>query len=178
MSVFSDSDELRPEQLELVKETTETIYKLMAETPPHGAEFAKGVKHILQVWFRSSMMWCYLCYWPDIWYSERVALEHLEKRRLPRVQEAADVRQSSIWIEAKTEASQTSWGSNPRGYWEQKIPHGKVCWLLECWSSFTWTLLSVPSWQNFGIKPATIWRRAVPKSATSTRLLRHTSRRL
>jgi hypothetical protein len=33
----------------LVKETTETIYKLMAETPPHGAEFAKGVKHILQV---------------------------------------------------------------------------------------------------------------------------------
>ncbi|XP_065343536.1 THO complex subunit 1 isoform X2 [Cloeon dipterum] len=44
----SDNDELKPEQAEWVKETTVSIYALMVETPPHGAEFAKSVKHILE----------------------------------------------------------------------------------------------------------------------------------
>ncbi|XP_059477913.1 THO complex subunit 1 [Neocloeon triangulifer] len=44
----SDNDELKTDQAEWVKETTVSIYALLVETPPHGADFAKAVKHILE----------------------------------------------------------------------------------------------------------------------------------
>lgn len=47
--VYSENHELKPDQAEWVKETTEMIYKLLAETPPDGASFVQAVKHILKV---------------------------------------------------------------------------------------------------------------------------------
>ncbi|XP_023232803.1 THO complex subunit 1-like isoform X1 [Centruroides sculpturatus] len=43
-----DSYVLTEEQLAWIKDTTERIYKLLEETPPDGASFAKHVSHILK----------------------------------------------------------------------------------------------------------------------------------
>lgn len=43
-----DSFVLTEEQLAWIKDTTERIYKLLEETPPDGASFAKHVSHILK----------------------------------------------------------------------------------------------------------------------------------
>ncbi|XP_046396690.1 THO complex subunit 1 [Ischnura elegans] len=40
--------EMKPEQAEWVKETTDLVYRLLAETPPDGAVFAQAVRHILK----------------------------------------------------------------------------------------------------------------------------------
>lgn len=44
----SESFELKPNQMEWVKQTTQEVYSLLRETPPDGANFAKTVQHILQ----------------------------------------------------------------------------------------------------------------------------------
>lgn len=44
----SSSHNLQESQTGWVKETTEKVYKLLEETPPQGAEFAKYVQHILK----------------------------------------------------------------------------------------------------------------------------------
>ncbi|CAB3259626.1 unnamed protein product [Arctia plantaginis] len=43
-----ESQELKSDQLEWVKETSSLVYKLLGETPPHGKQFAECVKHILK----------------------------------------------------------------------------------------------------------------------------------
>ncbi|XP_071451674.1 THO complex subunit 1 isoform X2 [Hetaerina americana] len=40
--------EMKPEQSDWVKETTDLIYRLLAETPPDGTAFAQAVRHILK----------------------------------------------------------------------------------------------------------------------------------
>jgi len=44
----TESQVLTTEQTKWIEETTARIYKLMAETPPNGAEFGESVKHILR----------------------------------------------------------------------------------------------------------------------------------
>ncbi|XP_045450663.1 THO complex subunit 1 [Melitaea cinxia] len=43
-----ESQELKSDQLDWVKETTSLVYKLLAETPPNGKRFAECVKSILK----------------------------------------------------------------------------------------------------------------------------------
>ncbi|XP_049874570.1 THO complex subunit 1 isoform X2 [Pectinophora gossypiella] len=43
-----ESQELKSDQMEWVKDTTSMIYKLLGETPPDGKRFAECVKHILK----------------------------------------------------------------------------------------------------------------------------------
>jgi hypothetical protein len=50
LSLFSsESFELKPEQAEWVKETTELIYKLIKETPPDGERFMASVQKLFEV---------------------------------------------------------------------------------------------------------------------------------
>ncbi|XP_066583028.1 THO complex subunit 1 isoform X2 [Prorops nasuta] len=44
----SEVHELKPDQVEWVKETTDQVYSLLSETPPDGPAFAKTVKNILK----------------------------------------------------------------------------------------------------------------------------------
>ncbi|XP_067000239.1 THO complex subunit 1 isoform X2 [Anabrus simplex] len=44
----AENHELKPEQAEWVRETTEMVYQLLAETPPDGPAFVQAVKHILK----------------------------------------------------------------------------------------------------------------------------------
>lgn len=44
----TESQVLTTDQTKWIEETTSRIYKLMAETPPNGAEFGESVKHILR----------------------------------------------------------------------------------------------------------------------------------
>ncbi|XP_049777025.1 THO complex subunit 1 [Schistocerca cancellata] len=44
----SESHELKTDQVEWVKETTDMVYNLLAETPPDGPSFVRAVKHILK----------------------------------------------------------------------------------------------------------------------------------
>lgn len=48
LSLLSETHELKPDQVEWVKSTTEQVYTLLAETPPDGAIFAETVKNILK----------------------------------------------------------------------------------------------------------------------------------
>ncbi|XP_075979024.1 THO complex 1-like protein Hpr1 isoform X2 [Anticarsia gemmatalis] len=43
-----ESQELKSDQMDWVKETSSLVYKLLGETPPHGKRFAECVKHILK----------------------------------------------------------------------------------------------------------------------------------
>ena len=45
----SEKQVLTDEQVEWVKQTTEKIYKLIAETPPEGEKFLQCVKHFIKV---------------------------------------------------------------------------------------------------------------------------------
>ncbi|XP_012271663.1 THO complex subunit 1 [Orussus abietinus] len=44
----AETHELKPDQVEWVKSTTDQIYALLAETPPDGSSFAETVKNILR----------------------------------------------------------------------------------------------------------------------------------
>lgn len=46
---FSDNQELKVQEAEWVKETTDRVYSLLKETPPDGESFSKTVEHILKV---------------------------------------------------------------------------------------------------------------------------------
>lgn len=46
--MFSETHELKPDQVEWVNTTTEQVYTLLIETPPDGASFAESVKQILK----------------------------------------------------------------------------------------------------------------------------------
>lgn len=45
---FRESQELKADQAEWVKETTSLIYRLLGETPPDGKGFGECVKRILK----------------------------------------------------------------------------------------------------------------------------------
>lgn len=45
----SDNQELKVQEAEWVKETTDRVYSLLKETPPDGESFSKTVEHILKV---------------------------------------------------------------------------------------------------------------------------------
>lgn len=47
-SVFREFHELKPDQIEWVKVTTDQVYTLLSETPPNGENFAETVKNILK----------------------------------------------------------------------------------------------------------------------------------
>jgi hypothetical protein len=51
MFKFRESQVLTEEQQEFVKNTTENIYKLLADIRPGGRKVAKAVKHIIKVSF-------------------------------------------------------------------------------------------------------------------------------
>ncbi|XP_012262168.2 THO complex subunit 1 [Athalia rosae] len=44
----AESHELKPDQVEWVKATTDQVYSLLAETPPNGSNFAETVRNILK----------------------------------------------------------------------------------------------------------------------------------
>lgn len=47
--LLSDNQELKVQEAEWVKETTDRVYSLLKETPPDGESFSKAVEHILKV---------------------------------------------------------------------------------------------------------------------------------
>ena len=47
--LIRDTHELKADQGEWVREKTEMVYSLLAETPPDGVAFVQTVKHILKV---------------------------------------------------------------------------------------------------------------------------------
>lgn len=46
--LISESHELKPDQVDWVKSTTNQVYGLLEETPPDGSSFAESVKNILK----------------------------------------------------------------------------------------------------------------------------------
>lgn len=48
LSLLSETHELKPDQVEWVKSTTDQVYALLTETPPDGPAFAETVKNILE----------------------------------------------------------------------------------------------------------------------------------
>lgn len=48
INIFRETQELKSDQVEWVKDTTSLVYRLLSETPPNGKRFAECVKHILK----------------------------------------------------------------------------------------------------------------------------------
>lgn len=46
--VLRETHELKPDQIDWVKTTTDQVYSLLSETPPNGSNFAETVKNILK----------------------------------------------------------------------------------------------------------------------------------
>lgn len=49
--IFSENQELKENETEWVKETTDQVYSLLRETPPDGEQFSKSIQNILKVNF-------------------------------------------------------------------------------------------------------------------------------
>lgn len=53
--MYSDDFKMKPEQLEWIQSSTDTVYEIIKNTPPDGIKFSEVVKNILQVCFNYSI---------------------------------------------------------------------------------------------------------------------------